>query len=1731
MKINVDESIIAGSFSEDEVDFTNKYFNNGPNTFDGDTAKLDAYNAALANCSDGFKDLYIQAEQAGIRLRFVGEAMEDGSTVLKLDPDVLKQLDEVNLKYKENSLAAKLYDKAQKARIAATKAGTSAGTAHNVMLSLKAGLYKGAAAAANLFNIESLKELGQMALLTIAISALTKVFQELWARAETQGHLLEWAEESANALQETKDEIKSTTEELDSIKERMTELQNMGALSLTEQEELRNLQQQNAELEKKLALLQKTQEVEAREASEDAVKALHTYDKENNIHVTNYGGNAASGDKNVAQQLDEYAAKYREIKAEMADLDLSDPDAQEQWDDLTTKAEEYEKKITDLSNNAQTQLDNIDITTLDDESADYVNDVNNAITGSLQAIGAISTSDALKMQLPEGQYDFFIQQMQALADSEQEVTESSLKQYLGEDIYNAAVTAYGSIDALIEHIKSLQDVDDIVGKVASSDKFAGQGIQGKISDMVNDKDFVITAESITKILGQDFIAACEKAGTSAEAMAEKWNQAREEMADKSIDSVIEGLSDLEDKFESIGSAYNEFATNGVVSAGTLKGLSDAFGEAIGETDEFQNAINVLGSSTSSVEEAEDAVEGLANAYMNSSTVMSKITDETKDLYVTQLKKIGVTNAEEVANFALAKATLKSADADAAAKAAAFELMLQNEQTSNSLISKAYSAASAAQQEDMMRAVEDMIAGSNFSSVMANHKDALYALGAAAGYTSAQIAGVAAAYSVIAKLGNKKNMSWGELSTLTKASNEVADFQLQIQSAMEEFTNAFSGMSFNVGGNFGSSGSGGSGGSGGGGGGSGESKSDKRKNKYDEEKAKLDHKLEMEYISYKTYYKKLDALGKKWLKGKKGNAKDYKEHLETLADVRKSAFDSYKKQLDRSLEKGNLTYDQHYKKLVALGKKWLKKRKGNKEDYQDYLDDLAEARRTAFEAERDELDKKFENGIIGHSTYFKKIKALEKKWLKGRKRTQEDYEKAVEEHRDKMRDWFEDEFDRVLENNDIKTFHQTWIPGEDDAKAIKDYIDELDKAQRNGELRWRDWYELRHKAEKELADAKKEAYEAEQDSINDIIDLVSDMLKQEKEDMIDALNDQKDKYAEIVDAKKEALDLTRAQLDYEKEIRDMNRDLSEMQAKAAVLRLDTSREGQAKYKALMEEIREKQEEIAEKQDDHAYDASIEALDESLEEYEEKLEKKIEDIEELMNHQGEWLKYVYSYINSTDPSTLLNRLVGYNDQYGTGIAADVHDMWANYENVRNKYLGEKVEDIIAAIREAAKAAENGEVEDTDLDGDGIADNSANYGTIGKLIYQLSQNVSNMRKAKAADDFETYEKLDKANQNITQKISDISNGTYDDLKQVSDYKWTTKAGTDLFDMISYNEDLGTAGMTAVSIINKMKNEPDVAMRNKYAAELRKIHGYENLFYDKTTGYWYKSPTDYKNQKVLFDKEGNTGIEKDFTLTGKEGAADIVKAIKENYARGSIGYRAVKQLTTTLKKFSNYKNAWWDTSTQHVYKNATDFYNLETIDSGKVGTHTHAGATRVIKAMQATGDPDGAVAKALANILKTKFKSYNDLAYDSKSKKWKYTKNKKKVNLYHTGLDAGFVSDGSYLPSPKQSELYALLQKGELVLNKTDQDRLMVQMQVLSGLQDSIKKMTQTASASAGISTQPIVINLDQPIIINGNADKSTVDLLKKQSQAITNQTLNTLQDALKMRGFNGRVQSNRK
>ena len=394
------------------------------------------------------------------------------------------------------------------------------------------------------------------------------------------------------------------------------------------------------------------------------------------------------------------------------------------------------------------------------------------------------------------------------------------------------------------------------------------------------------------------------------------------------------------------------------------------------------------------------------------------------------------------------------------------------------------------------------------------------------------------------------------------------------------------------------------------------------------------------------------------------------------DPDKEAYDKAKAKLDNQLERNKISYEEYYKELVKLGNKYFK---GDAENMREHYATLADVRRDAYAKYQGDLDKDFANGVISLQTYYDKSMALSKEWLDGRKANEEDYKEAVEAIYDAVNDAWGDRISQMETRLERMTIDKNWEPGKTEADYWNKMLEELEQDYINGLFDSTDeYYDHRYDLLKKLDEAKKESWENEldaiqesKDSIQDLIDLVSDMMKHELEEQIDALEKQKDLYSEIVDEKKKSLDLTREENEYQKQLEEYNRDLTELQAKAAVLALDDSREGRAQYAAIMEQIRDKQNEIQSSQSDHTYDATTEALDAAQSAYEEKIEKQVSDIQALMEEAGPWLERVYERIEQTPPSKLLADLTRYNYYHGTGMDSDVQRIWAASEGLLTSF----------------------------------------------------------------------------------------------------------------------------------------------------------------------------------------------------------------------------------------------------------------------------------------------------------------------------------------------------------------------------------------------------------------------------------------------------------------------------
>lgn len=707
--------------------------------------------------------------------------------------------------------------------------------------------------------------------------------------------------------------------------------------------------------------------------------------------------------------------------------------------------------------------------------------------------------------------------------------------------------------------------------------------------------------------------------------------------------------------------------------------------------------------------------------------------------------------------------------------------------------------------------------------------------------------------------------------------------------------------------------------------------------------------------------------------------DFESLLFTEVDFKppndsKTSSDAYNKakaRLDNQLERNLISYNQYYAKLEKLGKKYFKK---GSDDMNTHLATLADVRKTAYDHYQAQLDAQLTAGKLSLSEYYSKSTALSDKWLKGRVENEKDYLDAVDSVYDQIVSRWEELISKQEEINERKTLDRTWAPGDSELKTWQKKLEQLQKDYVAGLFDNTDeYYDLYYDILKRIRDLDAEELQAQMDDleersegIQDLIDMVDEMLRQRIEDQIEALENLEDKYQDIVDAKKESLDLTREELSYQRELEESNKELADLQAKAALLALDDSREGRAQYATIMEEIRSKQLEISDSQADHTYEATTDALDEATERYQTHIQEKIDDLNEMTEHQGEWLEYVYDYIESTDPSRLFRELRDYNYEFGDGMNDTVADI-----KLASQDLLIAFERDVPAILEYLKSQKN-TVQAT-IDG---ASGSGSGGT------NLGENY-------------THQIDSKLNNAIQASV--------------------TKANTD-----KQNRELVT--------------------------QLKKKDTGLNAWYDD-------------NYKVIYiGEEGNRAV--------TAGAYNVIQQLKDLSENGQSREAKEKQVNTLLKKL---EGKW-------------SYRDLDVLWSGD-----------------------------RFSLFKT-------------------TGNNIKRQIFHNGVQQGFASDGKPLQvSSKQRELLAKLQAGEIVLNRNDQERLLVQMQVLETLHNKLKQFELDSSTGINNASPNVIVNIEAPIVIHGTADDDTVQKLNKFRKELKDDTLSAVTGALRSRGYNHNVKSN--
>lgn len=444
------------------------------------------------------------------------------------------------------------------------------------------------------------------------------------------------AEESKQKFDELSAEIEDLNSELETTKKRIDELANKDvSLTLVEQDELDRLRAQNDELEREIELKKYAAQMEGKRAATEAVSAINKKTESYIEYYTAEDGNTYNAERHesrinamqrqiaLAEQLkqeqDELIQKQRELEDSYRDANgvlnyeaLTKDSAYDyynnQMDTLSSRIEYAEGKMADYYN---------DLSSLDDALYD---DYGNIISG------AEETADKLN-----GVYEAYLQ--------------------------------YGrGGKTVVQNLSDYFDSMDNQAVVQKLDDAYAQYVNGDISDA--------TLKSMT-----EYAEVMDATGISAEGLTTHLKdlyEAKQNLADTTVDigivepvsyeeslSKVEGLSKgLKDILDEI---YADVLNKEDFDWSTILNNDDfteTFGSMENVTEEYKTVyddfIRTVSNNSKDIDACQDSFDRLATAYIQNSSALNNLTEETKQATITMLEEMGIENAEEVVTATLAR---------------------------------------------------------------------------------------------------------------------------------------------------------------------------------------------------------------------------------------------------------------------------------------------------------------------------------------------------------------------------------------------------------------------------------------------------------------------------------------------------------------------------------------------------------------------------------------------------------------------------------------------------------------------------------------------------------------------------------------------------------------------------------------------------------------------------------------------------------------------------------------------------------------------------------------------------------------------------------------------------------------------------------------------------------------------------------------------------------------------
>lgn len=1167
----------------------------------------------------------------------------------------------------------------------------------------------------------------------------------------------ETADELHSTFEETVSELENVNSELETSRTRLKELQALsdaGTITLVEQEELNNLQEEIELLERRKAILDEQRKNEGKDADAALVAAFEK------------------------QRFDPNDKDY--FAAEMASL-----------------LDERKKLLSDIENGwndaAQQRLDEIKTRMMELNGILYGEDL---VMTSSSALGyedyinrLIDTYQMLDKIAPADMSDstlaIFESTRKKLVEAASILQEDWIdKLEVDEETKASWQALFDAIDRCInpaEHFtKALNDLSD-----APKVQLEKLGESGEL-----------TAKQVEELAEKfpELKTWMEKSGYTAEETASHFNALsvsssdaaqKQEEAVATLTETLDTLNTVSGNIGSISNALGEFQEEGRVSVDTLSRLSDE----LKNLSPFEDFVNVLSDSASTMEEVQSACNQLAKEYIDTTGILDNVNESNARLIEAQLKEIGVTNAHEIvqaklnaarldgilaangqadAEWKVAEKTLLSSGAASSAVAsfkqlrqeqynaalAAQDLISASTSSITALLNQAKAAGVAAESiaglGKALKLKEDYAAGRLKGMTLSEYRDMMNSYSKQA---QADISGISVTVPTV-------NVSAPKSSSSKSSSKEVEEYIADI----DKYRDAV-----------------------------------ERLRKAREEKGQIDHSLnnsedlreqillEKQLINaYQSESSALQALNQLrsgtinenadslrklgfevqynadtnelWIanlehlndltarsKGKYGSLQEatnaLRKETEELIDATTSLNEENRDGADSIYELGVSVHDAK-SQIVDDLKEIVSQASGAVDEIQNVYDTLKAA------AEEYEQN----GGYISIDAY-QDIVALGSQYMQYLKNennllviNEESINRVIEAKTRQLAAEqalaYVERLRGALQDGNIENLNTLLYATTEatDATFGLAYA-ELELMHQLGELDDTQYQAATHNieairslcetavssigkvsgaAQKAVEESRKQLeslrdeLEDMQAAGDDIIKYVMDMLKHRIQQQIDALEELKDAYGEIIDLRKEALDTAKKDVEYEDKVAAKVKQIAKLQERISALSLDNSRDAQAKRIRLEEELAGVQKELADDQSDHAVDAQKTALDKMKEENAKEKDAEIAVLKKTISSYQKLYDMAIDYI-SKHWDTLYSELIDWNTEYGSVLNSEITSSWDKCLTAAQRY-GSFVDAMLGGIKSEI-ASINTQIESLNIGNYDYGAGSSSGNVVGK------------------------------------------------------------------------------------------------------------------------------------------------------------------------------------------------------------------------------------------------------------------------------------------------------------------------------------------------------------------------------------------------------------------------------